>query len=52
MKKGNNKKIKTSIKRNMVLQIVLKGGRNSNFAWGNFDHSLLLSEANKCVQKG
>ena len=35
------KKRKTSIKRSRIFQIVLKGGENRNFAWENFDHSML-----------
>ena len=34
-------KRKASIKRSRISQIVLKGGENRNFAWENFDHSML-----------
>ena len=37
-------KNKQSIKRSMVFQIALKGGRNANFAWGTwwFNASVML----------
>ena len=42
-KKESVKKRKTRIKRIRVLQIALKNGENENFAWENFNHSMLLS---------
>ena len=44
IKKGTGKKRRIGIKRNRLFQIALKGaGGNGNFAWVNFNHSMLLS---------
>ena len=37
------KKRKTILREVEFFKIALEGGENGNFAWENFDHSMLLS---------
>ena len=53
IKKGSDKKIKTSIQESRVFQIALKGGRNTNFDKGNSTIQFFChTEADLCVHKG
>ena len=53
IKRGSDKKIKTSIQESRVFQIALKGGRNTNFDKGNSTIQCFFdTEADLCVHKG